>query len=129
MPAAYAKISKALAAITLVSLIAHSKVLYISIGLLEAGGDLMTLLLGLGGWLYPVLGLLAVAGLWTLRTWGFYAFYIHLVVATLLFGISFIPFLPAMLPADLRFWAVIATNLLALIVAVGTHRGLSMERR
>ncbi len=129
MPAAYAKVSKALAAITLVSLIAHSKVLSISIGLIETGGDLMTLLLGLGGWLYPVLGLLAVAGLWTLRTWGFYAFYTHVVAATLLFGISFIPFLPAILPADMRFWAVIATNLLALIVGIATHRGLSKERR
>ncbi len=128
MHSGYAKATKVLAAITLVSLIAHSKLLSALVSLLTNDGNIMTVLLGLAGLLYPVLAVLSVAGLWTLRAWGFYAFYLHLVIGTLLFGVSFLPFLPALLPPELRIWVVIAINLLTLIAAVVIHRGLSQKR-
>ena len=124
MHAGYATAARVLAAIALVSLIVHGKVLSALVSLLTNGGNMMALLLGLSGALYPVLGLLAVAGLWAARSWGFHAFYAHLILATLLLGISFIPGLPALLPPELRIWGVIAVNLLALFAASACHRRL-----
>ncbi len=128
MHSGYAKAAKVLAAITLVSLIAHSKLLLALVSLLTNDGNIMTIFLGSAGLLYPVLAILSVAGLWTLRVWGFYAFYLHLVIGTLLLGVSFLPVLPALLPPELRIWVVIAINMLALIAAVVMHRGTSKKR-
>ena len=92
------KASKLVALITALSLIAHAKVLAMSTSLLGNGGDIMALLLGLGGLFYPIFGVLSVIGLWRHRPWGFYAFYAHLVLGTLLFG-RFLHSLPTGRPA------------------------------
>jgi hypothetical protein len=123
------KASKLVALITALSLIAHAKVLAMSTSLLGNGGDIMALLLGLGGLFYPIFGVLSVIGLWRHRHWGFYAFYAHLVLGTLLFGVSFIPFLPAALPHEMRIWGVIAINLLALFAVAAVHRQIAKNKR
>ena len=123
------KASKLVALITAVSLIAHAKVLAMSISLLGNGGDIMALLLGFGGLFYPIFGVLSVIGMWQHRPWGFYSFYAHLVLGTLLLGVSYIPFLPAVLPIDVRAWGVIAINLLALFAVAAVHRQIVKNKR
>jgi len=122
------KASKLVATITAVSLIAHAKVLAMTTSLLGNGGDIMALLLGLGGLFYPVFGVLSVIGMWRHRPWGFYAFYAHLVLGTLLFGVSFIPFLPAALPHEMRIWGVIVINLFALFSVAAVHRQIAKKQ-
>jgi hypothetical protein len=125
----YAKASKLFAIMTAVSLIAHAKVLSALINFLGNGGNMMAFLLGLGGVLYPVFGVLSVAGMWSLRSWGFFSFYAHLVLATLLLGVSYVPFLPAALPFAVRAWAVMAVNLLALFSVAAVHRQIVYHKR
>ena len=66
-------------------------------------------------------GTVAVAGLWLGRRVGFYCFYLYGVLATLLLGVSLIPFLPQLIPPEARLYGVLAINVIVLAVVAVLH--------
>lgn len=68
-----------------------------------------------------LLGLAAGVGLWRCRAWGFVAFYVYVVLATIVLGISIIPILPSLFSGEARVWPVVALNALVLIAGGVLH--------
>ena len=114
----YALLCKAVAAITLVSLVVQPRALII-VPLFERGGigSLFALML----LTILVLALISIAGLWRCRWWGFVAFYGYGVTSTLLLGSALIPFVIGLVPADARVEAVIALNAVAISAVAFLH--------
>lgn len=69
-----------------------------------------------------VLGLASAAGLWRGRPWGFFAFYAFAIAATIVLGVSLIPYLPSILPAALRAAGVLLVNGILLVLVALLHR-------
>ncbi len=122
----YAMFSRAVAGVTLVSLVAQPRVLII-LPLFESGGigNLFALML----LAVLALALVSIAGLWLGRWWGFLAFYGYGVTSTLLLGNALIPFVVRLAPADARAEGVIAVNAVALLAVAflqwkGTKRSI-----
>ena len=114
----YALLCKAVAAITLVSLVVQPRALII-VPLFERGGigSLFALML----LTILVLALISIAGLWRCRWWGFVAFYGYGVTSTLLLGSALIPFVIGLVPADARVESVIALNAVAISAVAFLH--------
>jgi hypothetical protein len=114
----YALFCKAVAAITLVSLIAQPRALII-FPLIERGGagNLFALML----LAILVLALISAVGLWRCRWWGFVAFYGYGVTSTLLLGSALIPFVIGLAPAEARVEGVIALNAIAISAVAFLH--------
>lgn len=109
---------KAVAVVTALSLIAQPRIIII-VPLIERGGPgtvfalmLLTIL---------ALAIIAVAGLWQCRWWGFLAFYGYGVSSTLLLGSTLIPFVIAFVPTEARVEGVVALNAVALTVVAFLH--------
>jgi hypothetical protein len=80
--------------------------------------------LGRGGWADLVavvslatfaLALASAAGLWRGRRWGFVAFYVFVVLFTLLFGAALIPYVTLLIPVEAQVAAVLTINGIALV--------------
>ena len=63
-------------------------------------------------------GTIAVAGLWLGRRMGFYCYYVFGVLATLLLGVSLIPYLPQLFAPEARLYVALAANSIVLAVVV-----------
>ena len=109
---------KVAAAITVLSLIAQPRMVII-LPLLERGGPGTLFALMLLAIL--ALAVIAVAGLWRCRWWGFLAFYGYGVTSTILLGSALIPFVIGLVPAGARVEAVIALNAVALATVAFLH--------
>ncbi len=108
----YAIFCKAVAVITLISFVVPPRTLII-LPLLEHGGAGTAFALMLLSVL--ALAIIAIAGLWRCRWWGFLAFYGYGVATTLLLGSALIPFVIALAPANARVEGVIALNAVTLV--------------
>lgn len=108
----YLLFCKAVAVITLISLLVPPRALII-LPLLQSGGAGIAFALLLLSVL--ALAIIAIAGLWRCRWWGFLAFYGYGFATTLLLGNALIPFVIALAPADARVAGVIALNAVALV--------------
>ena len=126
MPMPARKLAKIIAALTLLSVLAHAKVLPIAFS--YGGGGILPLALAAAGLLYFALGAASITGIWMGRSWGFFSFYAHVILGTVVFGISVVPFLPALLPPEARLWVVLGVNLLAVAVIGAVQWRLARER-
>ena len=66
-------------------------------------------------------GTISVAGLWLGRHVGYYCFYLYGVLATLLLGVSLIPFLPQLISPEARLYVVVGINVIVLAVVAALH--------
>lgn len=114
----YATLCKAVAVVTLVSLVVQPRALII-LPLFERGGigNLFALML----LAILALALASVAGLWRCRWWGFVAFYGYSVTSTLLLGSALIPFVIGLIPTEARVESVIALNAVAMSAVAFLH--------
>lgn len=71
--------------------------------------------------LFLALLLASLLGLLGRKTWGYYACYLLVPVATLLHGIALVPFITPWLPHASRPVAVLALNLAVLVLVVTAH--------
>lgn len=67
------------------------------------------------------LALASVAGMWANRKWGFAAFYPFGVLFTFVLGSSLIPFLPLLLPVQVRIASVFVVNGIVLALVALVH--------
>ena len=114
----YAILCRAVAAITLVSLVAQPRALII-LPLFEHGG--VGKLFALMILAVLVLAIISIAGLWRCRWWGFVAFYGYGATSTMLLGSALIPFVVGLFPAAARVESVVALNAVALAAVAFLH--------
>lgn len=115
---------KAVAVITLASLVAQPRVLII-LPLLERGGTGILIAVMLLAIL--ALALASIIGMWRGRWWGFLAFYGYAVTSTLMLGSALIPFVIGLVAPEARVVGVIALNGVAL-VGVPSYTGGTLNR-
>ena len=65
--------------------------------------------------------LISAIGLYLHKTWGFFFFYPAILLTTIGFSISIIPFVTSIFPMAMRPWIVITINSIFLLIAIWTH--------
>ena len=69
--------------------------------------------------------LISAIGLYLHKNWGFLFFYPAILLTTIGFSISILPFVTSIFPMEMRPWVMIAINSFFLLVAIWLHRGKS----
>lgn len=74
---------------------------------------------------WVILLFISAVGLYKKQSWGFFFLYPSIILTTIGFSISIIPFVTSIFPTELRPWIMIANNSMLLIISIGIHWGKS----
>jgi len=70
---------------------------------------------------WEILLFISAVGLYKKQNWGFFFLYPSIILTTIGFSISIIPFVTSIFPMVLRPWIMIANNSVLLIISIWVH--------
>ncbi|MCL1123778.1 hypothetical protein [Shewanella surugensis] len=108
---------RVIASLIIITLMANGR-MFSFIGGVSFSNNLFPILFNIA---WSLLLLATAVGLFLKRHWGHLLFYPAVLLTTLGFGISLVPFVPSLFPLAISFWVTLGINSVMLLIVIRLH--------